>query len=68
MGKPGSGMGEILVSFNLFTTSALPQFNLVPETIETCIEINCLGLRDLKPALGWVPVNKAFLKFDMNSL
>lgn len=32
------------------------------------IEINILGLRGLKPALGWLPVNKAFIKFDLNSL
>jgi hypothetical protein len=68
MGKPGSGLGEILVSFNLFTTQAVPSFQLLPETIDTTVDINILGLRDLKPALGWVPVNKAFLKFDLNSL
>ena len=32
------------------------------------MEINILGLRDLKPALGWVPVNKAFISFDLSSL
>ena len=32
------------------------------------MEINVLGLRDLKPALGWVPVNKAFINFDLSSL
>jgi hypothetical protein len=31
-------------------------------------EINVLGLRDLKPAFGWLPVTKAFLEFDMSSL
>ena len=32
------------------------------------IEINVLGLRDLKPAVGWMPVNKAYMKIDLNSL
>lgn len=27
-----------------------------------------LGLRGLKPALGWVPVNKAYIIFDLSSL
>ena len=70
MGKPGSEAGEILVSFNLFTnlTDEPPKFNIVPECVETSVEINVLGLRDLKPSLGWLPVNKAFLKFDLQSL
>jgi hypothetical protein len=32
------------------------------------VEINVLGLRNLKPALGWVPVNKAYVIFDLSSL
>ena len=32
------------------------------------MEINVLGLRNLKPALGWVPVNKAYVIFDLSSL
>lgn len=36
--------------------------------MEVSIEINILGLRGLKPSLGWMPVNKAFIKFDLNSL
>jgi hypothetical protein len=68
MGKPGSELGEILVSFNLFETDMVPTFDLMPEVIDTTVEINVLGLRDLKPALGWVPVNKPFVKFDLNSL
>lgn len=36
--------------------------------MEVKIEINVLGLRGLRPALGWLPVNKAFLRFDLNSL
>jgi len=40
----------------------------VPEVTDTTVEINVLGLRDLTPAVGWVPVNKPFVKFDLNSL
>jgi len=32
------------------------------------VEINVLGLRNLQPALGWVPVNKAYVIFDLSSL
>jgi len=35
---------------------------------EVTVEINVLGLRDLKPSLGWVPVNKAYIIFDLSSL
>lgn len=68
MGKKGSELGEILVSFNMYTTTSIPHYNLVPEVIDTTVEINVLGLRDLKPCLGWVPINKAYVKFDLNSL
>ena len=36
--------------------------------MDVMVEINSLGLRNLAPALGWVPIHKAFIKFDMNSL
>jgi hypothetical protein len=68
MGKPGSELGEILVSFNLFETSSIPQFDLTPEVVDATVEINVLGLRDLKPPTGWLPINKPFVKFDLNSL
>lgn len=69
MGKKGSELGEILVSFNLYDTKTIPSTpSLVPEVIDTTVEINVLGLRDLKPALGWLPVNKPYVKFDLNSL
>jgi len=68
MGKPGSELGEILISFNLYDTTNIPHYDLMPACEETTVEINVLGLRDLKPPLGWVPVNKAFVKFDLNSL
>ncbi|CAG9332379.1 unnamed protein product [Blepharisma stoltei] len=69
LGKTNSNCGEILVSFNLYKREdAQPEYNIFPKCIETIVEINCLGLRDLVPALGWLPINKAFVKFDMNSL
>ena len=52
----------------MFTTTSIPQYNLVPDVIDTTVEINVLGLRDLKPCLGWVPINKPYVKFDLNSL
>jgi len=68
MGKKGCELGQILISFNMFTTSNIPRYDLMPEVVDTSVEINVLGLRDLKPALGWVPVTKPFVKFDLNSL
>ncbi|CAG9312955.1 unnamed protein product [Blepharisma stoltei] len=67
LGKSDSG--KILISFNLYTEQdKVPEYSIVPKCIDAVVEINCLGLRDLQPALGWLPVNKAFIKFDMNSL
>lgn len=52
----------------MYTTKNVPEYDLMPKTIDTTVEINVLGLRDLKPALGWVPVNKPYVTFDLNSL
>lgn len=68
MGKPGTEEGEILMSFSLKDKVYTPMRNLIPVSIEVTVEINILGLRDLKPAVGWMPVNKAFMKFDLKSL
>mmetsp|Transcript_8349 Transcript_8349/g.8258 ORF Transcript_8349/g.8258 Transcript_8349/m.8258 type:complete len:976 (+) Transcript_8349:1306-4233(+) len=68
MGKPGTEEGEILMSFSLQQSGNVPYYSLVPQSTEVTIEINILGLRDLKPAVGWMPVNKAFMKFDLKSL
>ena len=46
----------------------MPKFDILPEFTDKTIEFNILGLRDLKPAVGWLPVNKAFIKIDMSSL
>ena len=61
--------GKILASMNLYMDSEnVPCYDIVPNCLEVTVEISCLGLRDLSPAVGWLPVNKAFIKFDMNSL
>ena len=68
-GTSDSIQGQILISFSL--SSALKQerkFDIMPIFVEKTLSVNILGLRDLKPALGWLPVNKAFLRFDLNSL
>jgi len=44
--------GEILVSFNLYSDLQVPERSLIPPTMDVNIEINILGLRGLKPALG----------------
>ena len=41
--------------------------NLIPETKPYTFEINILGLRDIKP-LSMLPIKKAYIKFNMNSL
>lgn len=68
MGKPGTEEGEILISFNLMEDYEKPDYDLRPITKDFMFEINVLGLRDLKPSLGWMPVNKAYCKFDLKSL
>ena len=68
MGTKDSEEGEVLLSFNLVDPGYPELFSIVPETIEATVEINILGLRDLKPSVGWMPVNKAFLSINLNSL
>ena len=68
LGRKGTEKGEILVSVSLYKRQIKEQFNIMPEFEDKNIQINILGLRDLRPALGWLPVNKAFVKFDLNSL
>ncbi|OMJ78297.1 hypothetical protein SteCoe_21930 [Stentor coeruleus] len=69
LGRKGTENGEILMSFSLFKGKALPNvYNIMPEFEDRTLEINILGLRGLKPAVGWLPVNKAFVRFDLNSL
>lgn len=69
LGRKGTEKGEILMGFSLFKGKALANvYNIMPEFEDKTLEINILGLRGLKPAVGWLPVNKAFVRFDLNSL
>ena len=68
--KSNSPQGEILLSFYIFDQKNRNKFraiNPVPETVFYSLEINILGLRDIKP-LSMLPIKKAYIKFDMNSL
>ena len=68
--KSNSPQGEILLSFYIFDKNNRNKFreiNPVPETILYSLDINILGLRDIKP-LSMLPIKKAYIKFDMNSL
>ena len=68
--KSNKMQGQIMLSFYLFTDDKkdmINKINYLPETIPYTCELNILGLRDLKP-LSLLPVKKAFIKFDMNSL
>ena len=68
--KSNSPQGEILLSFYIFDQQHKDNYrdiNPVPETVPYSFEINILGLRDIKP-LAMLPIKKAFIKFDMNSL
>ena len=68
--KSNKMQGQIMLSFYLFTDDKkdmINKINYLPETIPYTCELNILGLRELKP-LSLLPVKKAFIKFDMNSL
>lgn len=66
LGSEETEEGEILISF-MIVDSKVPGF-FMPELTEVSIDIYALGFRDLKPALGWLPVNKAFLKIDVGAI
>ena len=68
--KSNRQQGEILISFYILDSNhskCMYDIVSIPETVPYSFEINLLGLRDLKP-LSLLPVKKAFIKFDMNSL
>ena len=68
--KSNRPQGEILLSFYIFDQehkNMVREINPIPETVPYSFEINILGLRDIKP-LAMLPIKKAFIKFDMNSL
>ena len=66
LGTKDTIAGEILMSFALFD-QRIPEF-ILPPSIDINVSVYALGLRDLKPALGWLPVNKAFLKIDLRDI
>ena len=68
--KSNAPLGELLLSFYIFDQehhTMYRQINPVPKTVDYSFEINILGLRDIKP-LAMLPIKKAYIKFDMNSL
>ena len=68
--KSNRPQGEILLSFYIFDQKNKNKFrsiNPIPETVLYSLDINILGLRDIKP-LSMMPIKKAYIKFDMNSL
>ncbi len=65
--------GQILCSFNIINSSRkdlieiAKNLDITPDTELYSFEINVLGLRDIKP-LSILPVKKAFINFDLNSI
>lgn len=66
LGTQDTEEGEILLSF--FIVDQNPPPMILPPLREVTVEIYALGFRNLKPALGWLPVNKAFLKVDIRAM
>ena len=68
--KSNRAQGQILISFYILDSehrNSIYNLNIQPETIPYTVEINALGLRELKP-LSFIPVKKAFISFDLNSI
>ena len=68
--KSNRPQGQILISFYIFdelNSTLCYHINIEPETIPYTVEINALGLRDLKP-LSFIPVKKPYVSFDLNSI
>ena len=68
--KSNIPQGEILLSFYIFDQKNKNKYraiNPIPQTVLYSLEINILGLRDIKP-LSMLPIKKAYIKFNMNSL
>lgn len=66
LGTDDTEEGEILMSF-MIVDKVIPNF-FMPKLKEVSVEIFALGFRDLKPALGWLPVSKPFIKIDLNAI
>lgn len=64
----GHDAGKVLVSFNFFENDS-PNFlrSIAPKSVKHYIKIKLLGLRNLR-SFGLLPVTKAFVKFDINSI
>lgn len=66
LGSQDTEEGEILMSF--FIVDQNPPPMIIPPLREVTVEIYALGFRNLKPALGWLPVNKPYLKVDIRAM
>lgn len=68
-----SPQGQILLSFLIIDmklkdlTPIAASLKITPDTILYSAEVNVLGLRGLKP-LAFLPIKKAFITFDLNSV
>ena len=68
--KSNRAQGQILLSFYIFDNEHRDNLNRIdiePETVPFNVEINALGLRDLKP-LSFIKIKKPFISFDLNSI
>ena len=70
--KSNAPQGELLLAFYIFDQTPENKYKFrdiqpIPKTKPYTFEINILGLRDIKP-LTMLPIKKAYIKFDMNSL
>lgn len=68
--KSNRAQGQILISFYIFDQEHRDQMNRIeiePETVPFSVEINALGLRDLKP-LSFIKIKKPYVSFDLNSI
>ena len=68
--KSNRAQGQILLSFFILDNEhrdLMRNIQIEPETIDYNVEINALGLRDLKP-LSFIKIKKPYISFDLNSI
>ena len=68
--KSNKAQGQILLSFYIFDNEhreEIKRIEIEPETTPFNVEINALGLRDLKP-LSMIKIKKPYISFDLNSI
>ena len=68
--KSNRPQGQILISFHILDSehsNLFDEIHIEPDTKPYSVEINVLGLRNLKP-LSFLPVKKAYISFDLNSI